>query len=397
MKTRYLALTAAALAAACTGGTTLAASASPPPKVVSATAVTALHARPDSGYGGNNWASDSLTRTFQVTRGAATSGTLCGDAAATDPCWAYSAQLTDTGTAYAVTGQVSPGAQAVLIKGTPSAAVSGSGQMTFYASSGTPDASLVPRTLAGDSVSTSDWPELFFPNTVTFGAGPQFAEGGLDWSWTYKDTRDCQTWYDQGTGMHDTQATSGDITGADSCTTSITNPGTLPGTQGQKFSKQLLASTTSSDKSLTGTATGLPAGLALNKSTGVISGTIARNAVSGPVTVTVSDFGGITASTVFQFNVKPQVFISAGHAQALNAGHALVTWKQTAAAEDRLVITGPGPGGSGHTDWVAEGTSASVTIGSLEGGHTYQVTITPFTARNGTQDGPPAAVDVKTP
>lgn len=191
----------AALGALSFGGVSLAAT------TVSAT--TTLHARPDSGYNGN-WANDSLIRKASVTL-AGPDSTLTDCGATATACYTYTGTIADTGTAYAITGAISPGSQAVKITGTPSAAVAGGTNVDFHASSNAPDGSLVPSSWnGGGGVSTTDWVEQFFPAGTTFGTGPALP----NWSWTYKDTKDCQQWVD---AYNVTQANSGDITGVSQC------------------------------------------------------------------------------------------------------------------------------------------------------------------------------------
>jgi hypothetical protein len=173
-------------------------------------ASTALHARPDSGYSGDNWANDSMTRTAAVTLVEA-DATLTDCGATATSCYSYTGTISDTGTAYAVTGAISPGAQAIPITGSPQAAISGTASVTFDASSNTPDAADMPaKWTGGGGVSTTDWVEQFFGSDVTFGAGPDLTT----WAWHYSDAADCQQWTDAYNGS---QATSGDITGVSQC------------------------------------------------------------------------------------------------------------------------------------------------------------------------------------
>jgi hypothetical protein len=180
---------------------------------VTATAVTHLTNRPDSGYAGNTWARDNMRRTASVTlTGRDTHLTDCGAGATT--CYAYTGTISDTGTARALAGVTSPGAQAVPIHGTPTAAVKGNATVSFDASSDAPSASLVPAALSGAGnaeQSTTNWAEQFFP------AGTHFSAVSLPtWRWTYVVAKDCQTWVD---AYNVTQASSGDISGADNCPT----------------------------------------------------------------------------------------------------------------------------------------------------------------------------------
>jgi hypothetical protein len=175
---------------------------------VTATAVTKVSARLDPGYAGNNWASDTLTRTATVTLvGADSTLADCGDV---PHCYTYSGTIVDTGTAQAITGETSPGAAAMTIEGSPATAIAGKATVSFHASSNTPDAKLVPAMLSGNGESTTNWVEQFFPGSTQFGAGPQLPS----FNWTYTDRSDCQTWVDARTVP---KADSGDITGTDLC------------------------------------------------------------------------------------------------------------------------------------------------------------------------------------
>ncbi|MFH0173535.1 M4 family metallopeptidase [Streptomyces cacaoi] len=83
---------------------------------------------------------------------------------------------------------------------------------------------------------------------------------------------------------------------------SVTNPGSQSATVGTAVSLQISASSTNSG-SLTYAATGLPAGLSISSSTGLISGT-PTTAGSSSTTVTVTDSTGATGTAAFTWTVS---------------------------------------------------------------------------------------------
>ena len=99
-------------------------------------------------------------------------------------------------------------------------------------------------------------------------------------------------------------------------TVTVTGPGNQTGTVGTAASLQMHASDSGSGQTLTYTATGLPAGLSINSSTGLISGT-PTTAATSTVTVTATDGTGASGSTTFTWTessgtVTGGVQISAG-------------------------------------------------------------------------------------
>jgi endo-1,4-beta-xylanase len=85
-------------------------------------------------------------------------------------------------------------------------------------------------------------------------------------------------------------------------TVTVTNPGSQSGTVGTAESVQVHA-TDSAGAALTYSASGLPAGLSINSSTGVISGTPTGSG-SSSVTVTAKDSTGATGFTTFTWSVS---------------------------------------------------------------------------------------------
>ncbi len=86
-------------------------------------------------------------------------------------------------------------------------------------------------------------------------------------------------------------------------TVTVTNPGSQTGTVGTAASLQISATDSASGQTLTYSATGLPAGLSINSSTGLISGT-PTTAGSYSVTVTATDTTGASGSASFTWTIN---------------------------------------------------------------------------------------------
>ena len=86
-------------------------------------------------------------------------------------------------------------------------------------------------------------------------------------------------------------------------TVTVTNPGSQTGTVGTAASLQISASDSASGQTLTYSATGLPAGLSISSSTGLISGTPTTSG-SYSVTVTAKDTTGATGSASFTWTIN---------------------------------------------------------------------------------------------
>ena len=87
-------------------------------------------------------------------------------------------------------------------------------------------------------------------------------------------------------------------------TVTVTNPGGQTGTVGTATSLQIHASDSSSTATLSYSATGLPTGLSINASSGLISGTPSA-AGTFSVTATATDNTGASGSTSFTWTVNP--------------------------------------------------------------------------------------------
>jgi subtilase family serine protease len=86
-------------------------------------------------------------------------------------------------------------------------------------------------------------------------------------------------------------------------TVTVTNPGSQTGTVGTAASLQITATDSASGQTLTYSATGLPAGLSINSSTGLISGTPTTSG-STSVTVTAKDTTGASGSASFTWTIN---------------------------------------------------------------------------------------------
>ena len=86
-------------------------------------------------------------------------------------------------------------------------------------------------------------------------------------------------------------------------TVTVTNPGSQTGTVGTTASLQIKASDSTSGQTLTYSASGLPAGLSISSSTGLISGT-PTTAGSSSVTVTATDTTGASGSASFTWTIS---------------------------------------------------------------------------------------------
>jgi Glycosyl hydrolase family 48/Cellulose binding domain/Putative Ig domain len=86
-------------------------------------------------------------------------------------------------------------------------------------------------------------------------------------------------------------------------TVTVTNPGSQTGTVGTAASLQIKATDSATGQTLTYTATGLPAGLSISSSTGLISGT-PTTAGTSSVTVTVTDTTGAKGTAAFTWTIS---------------------------------------------------------------------------------------------
>ena len=92
--------------------------------------------------------------------------------------------------------------------------------------------------------------------------------------------------------------------GSTTNTVTVNNPGNQTSTVGTAVSLQMTATDSASGQSFTWSATGLPAGLSINSSNGLISGTPTTTG-SSSVTVTAQDATGASGGASFTWSVAP--------------------------------------------------------------------------------------------
>ncbi len=112
-----------------------------------------------------------------------------------------------------------------------------------------------------------------------------------------------ETGYDGPTGLGTPDGTAAFTSGSTANTVTVTNPGNQTGTVGTAASLQISATDSASGQTLTYSATGLPAGLSINSSTGLITGT-PTTATTYSVTVTATDTTGAHGSATFTWVIS---------------------------------------------------------------------------------------------
>lgn len=180
----------------------------PAPAATSWTAQTAVSNHDDSGLHGN-WAKDAMIRTLTLNFQHSVPASDCGSNA--DQCYFYKYTLTDQGSFRTTDGALSPNA-GTPIPGNVSGTFTGGASGELYADSATPNASLVPATVVGDSPSTSKWVEQFFA------AGTNFAGEDLPaYNWQYNAQATCEQYAEAFKGSTGPETDTGDIQGVNHC------------------------------------------------------------------------------------------------------------------------------------------------------------------------------------
>jgi serine protease len=112
------------------------------------------------------------------------------------------------------------------------------------------------------------------------------------------------TWGNDGnSGAGSCEASHAIVTNPGGNTVTVTNPGNQTGTVGTAVSLQIHATDSASGQTLTYSATGLPPGLSINSSTGLISGT-PTTAGTSSVTVTAKDTTNASGSASFTWTIS---------------------------------------------------------------------------------------------
>ena len=110
------------------------------------------------------------------------------------------------------------------------------------------------------------------------------------------------TGYDGPTGWGTPNGIAAFSAGTAANTVTVTNPGSQSGTVGTAVSLQIHATDSASGQTLTYSATGLPAGLSISSSTGLITGTPTASG-SSSVTVTATDTTGAKGTASFTWTI----------------------------------------------------------------------------------------------
>jgi hypothetical protein len=178
------------------------------------------------------------------------------------------------------------------------------------------------------------------------------------------------------------------LRGASANTVTVTGPGNQTGTVGTAVSLQIQASDSASGQALTYSAAGLPVGLSIGSSTGLISGTPTA-AGTWNVTVTATDTTGAYGSASFTWAVNPApntVTVTDPGNQTGSGGTAVSLQIQASDSASGQTLT--------YSASLPAGLSINSATGLISGtlppynghptGHSIQVTATDTTGASGT-------------
>ncbi len=144
------------------------------------------------------------------------------------------------------------------------------------------------------SADATTWTSIYSTTTGTGGVQTLTVSGSGRYIRVYGTTRATQYGY---------SLWEFSVYGGSGNTVTVTSPGNLTSTVGTAASVQVHATDSASGQTLTYSATGLPAGLSINASSGLISGT-PTTAGSSTTVVTVRDGTGATGTTSFTWTVS---------------------------------------------------------------------------------------------
>src|SRR5579863_6058818 len=134
---------------------------------------------------------------------------------------------------------------------------------------------------------------------------PGTSGGSFDLSLTTGTFAVQTTWANDGSGGSGAcEGSHAIVTNPGGNTVTVSNPGNQTGTVGTSVSLQMSATDSQSGQTFTWSASGLPAGLSINSSSGLISGT-RTTAGSNNVTVTATDTTGAHGSASFTWTINP--------------------------------------------------------------------------------------------
>jgi hypothetical protein len=195
---------------------------------------------------------------------------------------------------------------------------------------------------------------------------PGSSGGGFDLSLATGTFAMQTTWANDGSGGSGACEASHPIVTNGGNAVTVNNPGNQSGTVGTAVSIQITAADSASGQTLTYTATGLPAGLSINSSSGLISGTPAT-AATYAVKVTVTDSTGASGSASFTWTISS----SGGGGGISNGGFETGSFSgwTTSGAATSIVSSGAHSG-----TYAARAGSTSPTNGSSNIAQTFTVT-----------------------
>jgi hypothetical protein len=195
------------------------------------TAVQSVTNRDDSGANGGNWALDAFTATLHLTAHGIVLNSNC-PGIVIGACHKITGTITDHGTFTTQVGNAVPGTGSLNGGGVPNIGAMVTGPLTgtlsylFYTDHALSTASVsnAPSSVSGDSPSTGQWPEQFFPAGTNFwdgsgntGGAEYLGSGPFNFTYTAALGSDSQCpnvsgrWVDSSTGNDGANAVDGNI------------------------------------------------------------------------------------------------------------------------------------------------------------------------------------------